>query len=219
MTITEIYKKYKINKGLQEHMIRVAAVAKMICDASKVDLETENIVEGCLVHDMGNLIKSKMDTFPEFFDPEGVDYWIKVKEEMIEKYDNDVHGATVSMVEDMNLEDKSVFYFRAIGGDDTQRVHAGGTLGEKIATYSDMRIGLHGAVSLKERMDDIRRRYIERNMEGFSSDDIDVREQRLADMEKDIFANSNIQPSDITDKSTEEIQDELWEWEVTCISK
>jgi len=214
MLITEIYKKYKINKGLQEHMIRVAAVAKMICDNTDTVLDTKNIVRACLVHDMGNLIKSKMDTHSELFEPEGVEFWSNIQAEMIEQYGNDVHIATIAMVEDMELDEKSTFYFRAIGGEDTQRVHVEGTLGEKIATYSDMRIGLEGVVSLKERMDDIRRRYIARNMEGFSSDAIDVREARLVDMERDIFENLKIRPENITDTSTEKIQKELWGWEI-----
>lgn len=195
-------------------MIRVAAVAKVICDNSNTKLDTRNIVVGCLVHDMGNLIKSKMDMMPELFGPEGVAYWSKVKEEMIEEYGNDVHVATIRMVTEMNLTKESLFYFSAIGGDDTGRVHSEGTLGEKIATYSDMRIGLHGVISLKERMDDIRHRYIERNMKGFNSDDIDLREERLIDMENDIFKNSSIQPEDITDETTRDIQKALWNWEI-----
>jgi len=77
-----------------------------------------------------------------------------------------------------------------------------------------MRIGLHGVISLKERMDDIRHRYIERNMKGFNSDDIDLREERLIDMENDIFKNSSIQPEDITDETTRDIQKALWNWEI-----
>lgn len=214
MNITDIYQKYRINKGLQEHMIRVGAVAKLICDNATVELPTEHIVEGCLVHDMGNLIKAKLDAFPELFEPEGTDYWQKVQQELREQYGDDVHGATIDMVKDMGLRDESYKYFIAIGSEATERVHASGELGEKVANYSDMRVGVLGIVSLQERIDDFRQRYAHRDMVGFVNDDIDVRQACLADMETDIFTHSKLKPEDITDASTLAIQAELWSWEL-----
>lgn len=215
MKITDVYKKYRINKGLQEHMIRVAAVAKVICEGATVALPTRHIVEGCLVHDLGNLIKAKLDSFPEMFDPEGVAYWQTVKDELVARYGGDVHAATIDMVKDMGLSDDSYQYFIAIGGEATPRVHASDDLGEKIANYSDMRVGVFNVISLTERMDDLRARYLARNMDGFKADEIDVRQSHLEDMERDIFAHSSIKPSDINDESTAAMQAELWDWELS----
>jgi hypothetical protein len=212
MKITEVYKKYRINKGLQEHMIRVGAVAKLICERATVDLPTRHIVDGCLVHDLGNLIKAKLDSFPELFEPEGVDYWRQVKAEMTAQYGENVHEATDAMVKEMGLNDDSYQYFLAIGGEATERVHGSLHLGEKIANYSDMRVGVFNIISLTERMDDLRARYLARNLPGFGSDEIDVRQSFLEDMEADIFAHSTIKPEDITDESTAAIQSELWDW-------
>lgn len=199
-------------------MIRVAAVAKQICDTSTVALDTDAIVSGCLVHDMGNLIKAKMDSFPEFFAPEGAEYWQQVKDEMIATYGSNVHVATIAMVKDLQLDDLSYKYFMAIGSEATERVHQSGNLGEKIATYSDMRVGPFGIVSLNERMNDMRTRYLDRGTDSFKATEIDLRESRLKDMEEEIFAQAKIQPGDVTDESTAAIQAELWDWKLKTIN-
>ena len=81
--------------NLQEHMLRVAAVASLVCDNFNEPLPKDDIITACLLHDMGNIIKSDLQYFPEFIKPEGLDYWQKVKDEYIEKYSRDEHKATI----------------------------------------------------------------------------------------------------------------------------
>lgn len=214
MKIIEIYQKYKINQGLQEHMIRVAAVAQMICENATEEVDTKNVITACLVHDLGNLIKAQMDTLPELFEPEGVEYWENIQKEMIALYGNDVHAATMHMVNDINLNEQAHFYFGSIGNEPTAQVQAEDYIGAKIANYSDMRVGLTGVLSLSERMDDIRNRYVGRQMNDFKLEVINEREHLLIEIEKYIFSRSNIQPEDITDESTSAIQKELWDFDI-----
>ncbi len=215
MNITDIYLKYRINKGLREHMIRVAAVAQLICEKSNVELDTRNIVTACLLHDMGNLIKAKMDSMAELYEPEGVAYWIQVQAEMKEQYGADEHIATIAIINEINPGAEARSYaLEAIGTENTAKVHAGDSLGAKIATYSDMRVGPFGIISIQERMDDLRARYISRNKPGFSAEDIDERERMLKDIEQVIFANSSISPEEVNDETTKSIQASLLNWEV-----
>jgi len=196
-------------------MVRVAAVAQLICDKSTVELDIKNIVTACLVHDMGNLIKAKMDSMPELYEPEGVAYWTQVQVEMKEQYGADEHTATVAIVNEIAPGAKVLHYvFDAIGTENTAKVHADESLGAKIATYSDMRVGPFGIISIQERMEDLRSRYISRNKPGFSTEDINKREWMLEEIESVIFANSNIAASDITDESTQSLQKNLLDWEV-----
>ncbi len=216
MNISDIYLKYRINKGLREHMIRVAAVAQLICDKSTVELDTRNIVTACLLHDMGNLIKAKkIDSMAELYEPEGVAYWTKVQAEMKEQYGTDEHIATVAIINEINPGTEAASYaLEAIGTENTAKVHAGNSLGAKIATYSDMRVGLFGIISIQERMNDLRARYISQNKLGFSAEDIDLRERMLNDIEQVIFANSSISPEEVDDETTKLIQQSLLDWEV-----
>lgn len=215
MNINDIYTKYKINKGLREHMVRVAAAAQLICDKATVELDTKNIVTACLLHDMGNLIKAKMDSMAELYEPEGVAYWSKVQADMIAQYGNDEHVATVEIVNEIDPGAQVLFYiFDAIGTENTARVHAAKGIGAKIATYSDMRVGPFGIVSIEERMADLRVRYISRNKPGFSAEDINERERMLMDIEKEIFFHATIAPSDVSDSSTKMLQEGLLNWGV-----
>lgn len=195
-------------------MIRVASVAKMICDNADVELDTKNIVSASLVHDMGNLIKSDLKVFPDFFQPEGVAHWEGVKADMIAKYGENEHRAAIAMIKEMGVSQEVRFYFEAFGHAAATRVYEGDSLGEKIATYSDMRVGPHGIVSLKERMNDLRKRYTAKNVPGFDPESVNERAQMLREIETEIFNHCRIPTDAINDKTASEVQKRLWEWEI-----
>lgn len=215
VNITEVYEKYKINQGLREHMLRVAAVAKLICDNSTSELDTKNIITACLVHDLGNLIKFDLAISKDLLEPEGLKYWTGVQVEMKEKYGDNEHVATERMVKELNTNEAVLFYFSMFGDEGTKTALESNSLGAKIATYSDMRVGLYGLVSLSDRMNDLRDRYIKRNMSDFSSEKIDTREDRLVEMEKVIFGQNKLQPADVTDEAIAEIQNSLLGWKIS----
>lgn len=215
MTISEIYKQYPVNIGLQEHMIRVASVAHYICNHTTESVDTKNIVNACLLHDMGNLIKAKLDpSSAVLLEPEGIEYWKQVQQETIVRYGIDEHEATFKMVQEINPCEQTILYLKAIGSESTKHVAEEGILGEKIANYSDMRVGLYGIITLKARMQDLRERYIGREKSGFLPEEINQREKLLQMMEPVIFEHTTITPSDITDESTRSLQEMLWTWEV-----
>lgn len=101
MTVREIYNNYKIMPTLRLHQLRVAAVGQIICDSIPDFKDTKEVVVTCLLHDMGNIIKFDLNYFPEFLKPEGLEYWQKVKEEYIQKYGNDEHHATQSIIAEL----------------------------------------------------------------------------------------------------------------------
>src|SRR3954471_17109842 len=103
--VSEIYSKYKIMPALQQHQLRVAAVAAIICD-SLPGIDKEAVITACLFHDMGNIIKSDLSYFPEFTKPEGIVYWGKVKQDYIRKYGRDEHTATIAIAKEIGLPEK-----------------------------------------------------------------------------------------------------------------
>jgi len=146
-TISDIYAEYKIMRGLQDHMLRVAAVASMICDNFDEPLPKEKIILACLLHDMGNIIKSDLSYFPDFLQPEGLEYWQGVQNEYFEKYGRDEHEATIKIIKELNL---AVDIIPAVNGfkfsllcDHCQ----GNNFVNKILNYVDNRVDPHGVVS------------------------------------------------------------------------
>jgi hypothetical protein len=199
-TISEIYKEYKTIPSLQEHMFRVAAVASLICDNFEGELPRKDIITACLLHDMGNIIKFRMDVMPQFFEPEGIGYWQKVQNEYKQKYGDNDHEANVKIIKELNISEKiaSLANLNQFSLICEHRNSPDMTI--KIVHYSDGRVDPHGIVSYEERMEEARKRYANHN-------DFFVEERRRKlvacgkDIEKQIFAKCKIRPEDITNES------------------
>ena len=187
--------------NLQEHMLRVAAVASLICDNLTISVNKEDIVLASLLHDMGNLIKSNLKLFPEFLEPEGLEYWQKVKDEFIKKYGSDEHEATAKILKEIGVSDnilyladqnRFVFLCKHRDSDD---MHI------KIIKYADTRVGPHGILSFEERMGESTERYKNEKYGPMNEE----RSRLIAcgkEIEQQIFSKCRIKPEDITDETT-----------------
>lgn len=210
MQIEEIYKKYRINKGLREHMVRVAAVAELVCEHSLLSIDRTVAVSACLLHDMGNLIKVKFEAAPELFEPEGVGYWQEVQAEMIELY-GDVGSATRAIVSDIAPLDTIEETIEHASLNKMMDIAQSGTLEARLLEYADMRVALRGIVSMHERFNDIRARYVPAHHTG---EYIDELEAAAASIEAELFAGASITPAGITEESTASIQEKLLDFDI-----
>lgn len=190
---------------LAEHQLRVAAVSKQICDSVSSPLDTVGVVNVCLTHDMGNIIKFDLNYFPDFLKPEGLEYWQKVKDEYIEKYGTDEHIATEKICQEIGLRDVELDYLHAIGFSRIKNVLSDSSLEQKICLYSDLRVGPHGVLSIEERLVDGRKRYEYRKDRAMGIDAFETFANALRELEKQLFSYLSINPEDITDISIEPI--------------
>jgi len=190
-------------------MLRVAAVASLICDNFSLPIEKNNIVLAALLHDMGNIIKAfemGMNTFSDYTE-EQLHYWEEIKNEFMKKYGTSAHEATREIMEELGIAEK-VFDLVDQNQFELMCQHAKGSDWEiKILHYSDGRVDPHAVVSYDERMEEARTRYKEQNI-GREAE----REKLVtcgAEIEKQIFAHCKIKPEDITDESVTSIIEEL----------
>jgi hypothetical protein len=201
--ITDIYNEYKIMPNLQMHQLRVAAVAGQICDSLDIALDKNVLITACLLHDMGNIIKSNLSYFPEFLEPRGLEYWQGVKDEYIEKYGNNEHEATIKIIQELGLSDQitelagqNQFSYMCQHRDSDNFML-------KLIHYADARVGPHGVSSYDERMDEARKRY-----KNHKNSVEEQERQKLVvcgkEIEDQIFSHSIIKPEDITDESIAE---------------
>ncbi len=189
------------------HMLRVAAVASLICDNFTGHLDKKSIVTACLFHDMGNIIKANMTDFPQFFEPEGIEYWQIVKDEYISKYGVDECEATIKIMREsgvdekaINLADQNHFSLLCKQRDEED-------FEVKIMHYSDGRVNPYGVVSFMDRMDEANGRYKHKNVGREAERDMLV--ACGVDIEKQIFAKCKIKPEDINDASVASIIEDL----------
>ncbi len=198
--IEEIYKEYKIMPILALHQMRVASVAMQICDSLSVGVDKDSLVKACLLHDIANIIKFDLNYFPEHNEPEGIDYWQKIKNEYIEKYGNSEHTASVQIVRDLGLSEYIARLVEIIEPEYVVEVNNSKDLGEKIGIYADNRVTPHGVVSIEERNLEAKKRY-ENHPHSFNDKEREFFMNNMSSIEKQIFSSSNIRPEDINDES------------------
>ncbi len=233
MEIMEIYEKYNVMPNLQEHMLRVAAVGKIICDEINKSnenkivggiegrniVDTQSVVTACLLHDMGNIIKFDLNYFPEFLEPQGLEYWQNVQNEYFEKYGKDEHVATLEIAKEVleNNKDKEnvLEIISAIGfGKSIKNAQAETKMEFKIAQYCDQRVGPHGVLSLEDRIADGRKRYAEKMSKSINGREFENLAQALKNIEGQIFAKTSIISSSISDQTTNLEIEYLKKWEI-----
>ena len=211
--ITEIYEQYKIMPQLAMHQIRVASVAWQLCDSLNVKLDKKSVVIACLLHDMGNIIKSDLNYFPEFSKPEGQDYWEAVKREFTKKYGENEHKATVEIVKEIGLGNEITKLINAIDHKYVEANKNRMSIEEQICVYADNRVTPYKIVSVHERGMEAFVRYKEHKYRmGDESHHIFMK--NIEDIEKQIFSHSNIRPEDINNESVAEIIEELKNFEI-----
>lgn len=161
MKIGEIYKKYNIPPNLQEHMLRVYGIVLFIENCwigEKVDWN--NVKTIALLHDMGNLIKFKLDKTPELLGPEqeNIEYWIRSQREMIEKYGVDEEEATSKILREIGIDEKLIKMISDKAFGNSVEISKSNDWHLKILYYADLRTLPMGVGSLESRLTDVRNR-------------------------------------------------------------
>lgn len=209
-TVQEIYTEYKINSGLQLHQLRTGAVAKIICNNFIGDLDKESIILACLFHDMGNIIKFDLNFSPELLEPEGIEYWQKIKNEFIKKYGTNEHFATESITREIGLSEKVIGHIKNIGFPNAIKNNLSNSYEDKICNYSDMRVGPLSVLPFRDRAFEGRKRYLDRQTNhAIASDNFQELFESMENIEKQIFNKTKIKPEDITEERVQDIIKEL----------
>jgi hypothetical protein len=108
---------------------------------------------------MGNIIKFKLDRFPEFLEPHGLTYWQEVQNEYLSKYGKNEHVATEAICHELGVSSEVLHCVAQVG---FTRVHehiTDDTREACVVNYADMRVGPRGVISLNDRIADGYARY------------------------------------------------------------
>ena len=204
-TIEDIYTEYNIPPSLREHMYRVTAVATIICDNFTITIDRKSIIQTCLLHDMGNILKMKMDVFPEFFEPEGIEYWEGVKKDFKQKYNTtDPHIATLAIAVEVEASLRTLEILHTHGFLNALEVLNSNEFEKKICLYSDMRVGPRRVATLGARLEDFKSRY-ENLPDALTAEEYQKRISALSKIEQQVFERSDIIPEYITEEKVHNI--------------
>ncbi|KKR30034.1 hypothetical protein A2715_02915 [Candidatus Woesebacteria bacterium RIFCSPHIGHO2_01_FULL_39_32] len=193
-------------------MLRVAGVASVIAENFKEKLDNKAVISAGLIHDLGNMAKIKLDAFPEFAQPLGVSYWEKVLTEFKQKYGSDDYTATYKILKDLGVSETIYDLVQSLEFAKAPSTAQGNNLELKICLYSDSRVSPHGVVSLRDRLEEVKERFI-RN-KGISEKKFNQIAESLYEIEKQIFAYCKIIPEDITEEKVRPFIEELKYFEI-----
>lgn len=209
MKIIDIYKKYSIPPQLQLHQLRVASVAKVICDNLQIPVDTSEVLSADLLHDMGNIIKFDLTLFPEYLEPEGLDYWQNVKNNFINKYGPDEHVATEKIAEEISENKRIHDILKHIGASRLDAVNSSDDVAYKIANYADDRVSVDGIVPFEELIKERKNRNSKITDEYFMQ-----LVEKIGLNEEFIQKVSKIELKDISDGMISDIIEELKEFQI-----
>lgn len=205
----QIYDEYKIMPALQLHQLRVAAVAKFVCDGLEKDVNTDHVVLACLFHDMGNIIKMDLTRFPEFRAEKGQEYWEGVKASFIERYGEKSHEGNVAIAKEIGLPSAVIALVDGVSFSNIGKIVAGTSFDLKIVEYADCRVGPHGVLSLKERLAEARSRYLGSGKSYYTEEGFALLAKSAEELEAQIFERVSRRPEDINDAAIASLLDEL----------
>lgn len=162
---------------------------------------------------MGNIIKFNLNYFSEDNEPEGQEYWEKVKYDFIIKYGNDEHKASALIAKELGLSDRILELVNCVDSGSIELVRMNDDFSQKICIYADNRVTPYGITSIEERSLEAKERYKDHS-HAFDEERREFFMENIKEMEKQIFSHTKIKPEDINDESIKNYLEKLLEFSI-----
>lgn len=190
---SEIFKEYMVPQNLQEHMLKVAALAEIITGNWKgPTIDKDSIVQACIYHDIAKPMTFDLAKQAQFgMSPEGITNLEKLQNRLKAQYGTDEHQATVQICKEVNLSPTAVKLVNNLEWSYIPRLLEENDIESLIPIYCDMRIGPKSLLTVKERHEELQKRESVNNFEE--------RLKNGMELEKLVAENVSIDPNSITD--------------------
>jgi hypothetical protein len=204
--ISAVYSAYRIPPSLRMHMLRVAAVAAMVCEKwSGPGINRNDIILTSLIHDIGNIVKGNYDRFPALYPEQWADlkYWKAVQEVTAKRYGDTDQEATLNIAKELNVSDRVLYLLErkvflrneeTLGSDDWDL---------KICAYADQRVAPRAVMSILERLVEAKERYRGVVHASVNSPRFQILTDCAERIEKQISQHLKIRTDQINDATTE----------------
>jgi putative nucleotidyltransferase with HDIG domain len=160
MTTKQIYEKCMVPKNLQEHMLRVAALAEIILEnwtGKKVNKNA--IVQACLFHDIAKPMTFELAKQAQFgMSAYDIKKLGKLQKQLKSRYGTDEHHAVVEICKEIKLSPTAIKLVDNLEWKRIPRLLKSNDIESLIPIYCDMRIGPKGILLLEERLHDLESR-------------------------------------------------------------
>ncbi len=173
--------------------------------------DKQSLITACLLHDMGNIIRFNLERFPEYNEPEGLEYWKNVQNDYKVKYGASEHEATLSILRELGMSQSISDYVEGSEFMGERDSIEGVPFLKRLFCYVDNRVAIYGVTSIEEKNKDYETRYShDSNIVQNSLN----RRRNFAAIEQEIFANCSIKSEDINSTSVEKYIERLKEYSI-----
>lgn len=212
--ILSIYQVYALPINLQQHMLRVAAVALWILDRWKgVELNRREIIETLLLHDIGNLVKVTEDKFeslfPDTYQMESFQYWRNIRKSIIQRYGKTDTEATSNIVKEIKVSNTVMDMIEKKQFVKNVDTYNNNDYAIKICAYADQRVSPNGVLSLENRLNEAIVRYRGVKNASVNSPNREELVEYAKKIEQQIFNFVEGDPEQITDATIKDYVEEL----------
>ena len=209
MNILQIYNKYHLPENLQIHMLRVAACSNLIIDNwNGPEIDKQEIIRICLLHDMGNMVK-----IPEDFSKD--EEFIKIRKKYFDKYGTKDHEINLDIGKQEGLSEKELTILDGKRSRKNEETLKSNSYERKICAYCDQRVAPNVVVSIKERLEDAKVRYKNKPSSVWSNEEkANYLIECSLGIEKQIMEHCRLKPEDINDVSIKEYIEKLKEYNI-----
>lgn len=155
--IKAIYQQYHLPQTLQQHMLRVGALAALIVkNWQGPPIDKQAIIQVCLFHDIAKPMSFDYSKRNQFSPPPKQFKKLKDFQKIIkQKYGSNEHQATVKIFEAIDCSPQAIKLINNFEWHYTPRLFKSKEIESLIPIYCDMRIGPKGILSFQDRFKEI----------------------------------------------------------------
>lgn len=189
-----------IPRNLQEHMLRVASLAKIILSNwTGPTVDKESIVQACAFHDIAKPMNFDLAKQAQFGMSETeISNLDKLQSRLRASYGDNEHHATVEVCKEIGCTSTAVRIVSNLEWSYIPSLLSKNDLESLIPIYGDMRVGPKGMLTLKQRLEDLKARTGESE-----------HEQNGIQLESLISSNVSIDLNEINDEQINKSFEEL----------
>lgn len=160
MKVRQVYKNYQTPKSLQEHMLRVASLARILLDNwTGIPLDKEAIIKACTLHDIAKPMTFDVAKQAAFGMSENdIEKLRQFQIEVKAKYGEIEHQATIGICKEVGCNENTVRLVDNLEWKYIPRLLQEKDFASLIPVYCDMRIGPKGILPLQVRLEELKKR-------------------------------------------------------------
>jgi hypothetical protein len=194
MTVNEIYIKYRTPSNLQQHMLRVAALATVIVSNWKGKaIAEEDIINTLLFHDIAKPVTFDITNQARFVSsPEELARLEQDIRYLTDNFGSEEHQAAIKIFQDLGLNENCQRLIDNLEWHYTDDLMQAGDIESLLTIYCDMRIGPKGVLLIEQRLSELHARN--------PIEDFEKRLESAKKLENLILENTSIKLEEINDE-------------------